>query len=160
MGKKATQPSITGNQAAQNLGLTLDPRNNLYYNSEGNYFSAPEYQSPQALQWQGGMGYAGNPLGGYSLKSKELTKGALSNNNYVFNPFTGEAVGVSAGQRSMIDAMLAAQKPYQAPVSLEALFPTMSLKQTSPISSTGIYGAGRFLTPSQAQATGGVLGNK
>ena len=143
-------PKITGEQAASNLGLTLDPRNNLYYNNAGQYYSAPTYQAPSS----GYNPYTGfvNPLKTNTISSPFRTttqakapEGQLSNNNYLFNPFTGSAEGVSAGQRSAVWDMLQRQKAMQAPqvATLQDLFPNMTAP-TGLLQNTGNFGAGRF----------------
>ena len=151
------QPSISGGQAAQNLGLTLDPQNNLYYDSKGQYYSSPTYSSDsysgnRNMNALSGASFSNlNPLNnsfstGLFGKGGVGVTGQLSNNNYLFNPFTGSAKGVSAGQRSMVDAMLANQGQYNQAQSLQDMFPNLNLTPSNSVGGEGQYGAGRFLS--------------
>ena len=139
MGGKSVNPQQQQLSALSQLGLTRDSTG-YYVDANGNYYSNPTYAPAQQKTTQSGLA---------SLVSKTNAKnknGALSAFGYTFNPFTGDAKGISAGQRSMVDNLVN-NNLYASTPTVADLFPQLAQsqylqgEQTAPVSS----GAGRFL---------------
>jgi len=90
---------------------------------------------------------------------------AQPGNQMIYNPYANTIAGRGKSDVSMINPSLErAQAAYNALIAgmatnpaynQYAMFPGM---QMQPMTSLPMYGAGRFLSPAQAQDTGGVLG--
>ena len=131
------QPRQDVSNAVSQLGLTRDSTG-YYVDANGNYYSDPTYAN--AKQTQSG-------LASMVSKSKATpVEGKLSALGYTFNPFTGNAKGISAGKRSMADALVN-NNLYASVPTFADLFPQLAQSQyVQPTQQTqsSSYGAGRF----------------
>lgn len=97
-------------------------------------------------------GMLGQPSGLASMmpalaNKKNSTEGQLSALGYTFNPFTGNAKGISAGKRSMADALVN-NNLYASTPTFNDLFPLLSQSQyvqPTQQAQSPTSGAGRFL---------------
>lgn len=131
-------------------GYYLEPSTGQYYQT----YTRPTYHNPygynNAFGWnQGSLGGMAGMMGiGGRAADPE---GMISEGGQYYIPFTGNAVGISQGKRSVVDALMNAKKNYQYNVpSIAQLFPSMVMPtfNAQPVQYTG--GAGQYL--------GGLLG--
>lgn len=141
------QPRQDVSNAVSQLGLTRDSTG-YYVDANGNYYSDPTYAPAQQKAIKN-YGMLGQPSGLASMVSKSKAtpvEGKLSALGYTFNPFTGNAKGISAGKRSMADALVN-NNLYASVPTFADLFPQLAQSQyVQPTQQTqsSSYGAGRF----------------
>jgi hypothetical protein len=134
------------------MGLGYTNPNQVYYdNDEGQYYTMPNSPAPSFNNYFANSAF------------KPFNEVAMGQRDYL------GAIAPSANKSkiSMVTSgMDRAQAAYDALMSgmgtnpaynQYAMFPGMQM-QSQPMTSLPMYGAGRFLSPAQAQDTGGVLG--
>jgi hypothetical protein len=89
---------------------------------------------------------------GHRVPSQTMSEGMIYEGGKYYEPFTGNAAGISQGKRSVVDAMIGGRQPYEYNVpSLASLFPSMQGATQTAAMPQGNAGAGRFM--------GGLLGS-
>ncbi len=118
------------------MGLVQDSTGYYLDNASGQYYQ-PYISRPMTTN------YLGFP------QKFSQPQGLISQGGNRYIPFTGNALGINEGKRSMVHQLMQNKQPYEysAP-SLQSLFGGMQGMQGNPFQ--GGYGAGRF--------AGGLLG--
>jgi hypothetical protein len=123
-------------------GYYLDPNTNKYYS---------EYTAPVVPAGVPSAPYYG--FSSYTNRAPAAPSGLLNFDGQTYKPFTGNALGISQGQKSMVDSLVGSRQPYEYKVpSLADLFPNMQqggMMQGNQMQ--GGNGASRFM--------GGLLGS-
>lgn len=127
-------------EAAQSAGLTLDPLSGMYYQPKTGQF----YQSAQKS-----IPFRQTDLSIQSLMGRKgKDTNVLNAGGYTFNPFTGNAPGITGGLFSPIGRFEESPQTFEAPVGiLNALFGGIDFSGSQ--SAGPSYGAGRFLGTSK-----------
>jgi hypothetical protein len=128
---------------------TQPPSNQVFYDNEtGQYYTVGRNQNPETPADNYGSNYinyinAGQPMVQGTAQSSKPPQVSMV------------ATGMDRAQAAY-DALMSGMGTNPA-YNQYAMFPGMQM-QSQPMTSLPMYGAGRFLSPAQAQDTGGVLG--
>ena len=126
-------------EAAQSAGLTLDPLSGMYYQPKTGQFYQSAQKSAPARQGLGVFGV---------MNRQQKNSNVLNAGGYQFNPFTGNAPGITGGLFSPIGRFEESPQTFEAPVGiLNALFGGIDFSGSQ--SAGPSYGAGRFLGTSK-----------
>lgn len=145
--QQSSAPSMSLEAATKGAGLVLDPLSGMYYQpSSGQFYQSGTFQNQSPVPRLIGFDqYVQFSQFGNRAKAQETPSNALNFGGYVFNPFTGNARGVTSGLFSPIDRYQPSPQTFEAPVGiLNSLFGDIEFPSSTQ-SSGAAYGAGRFL---------------
>ena len=125
------------------------PSNQVFYDNEtGQYYTVGRNQNPETPADNFGSNYIN-----YIDSSQPMVQGTAQSSKP--KQVSMVATGMDRAQAAY-DALMSGMGTNPA-YNQYAMFPGMQM-QSQPMTSLPMYGAGRFLSPAQAQDTGGVLG--